>query len=509
MQKEFKSLLKSIVIYGFGNVSVKLVGLVLLPLYTNQKLLSVDEYGAMGLLDISAQILIAIFSLALYAAYARWYWDKDHFESRKRIFFSCFSTLAVLAISLSVSGVFASGPLSFLLFNKDSFASALMLMIIAASMQPLIDFTLTQMRVEEKPVFYITANIIRLVVILTATIYFLKYGHRGLTGIYEAQIIGNILFLLITSRYIFGSMEFRFSVPILKEIIKFSLPLALASLSNVLLVVFDRYVLNFKSTLLNVGIYTQGYKIANTTKVFIISSVQLALAPAIFKIMYRPDHKMIYSKIMTWFTIIVVYFSLFLSLFGLELTKLFTTATVYWDAYKLIPIFSLGITFSMLKDVSVTGLQITKRTRIIGLMLTIIAIFNLGINLALVPVWGIYGAAISSLISQLIFFVVLFLYAQKYYPIPYRLDKVGIIIVSGIVLFLIGSLVNDKTLEMRIIVKSITLLLFPVVMYFFRVIDQSEVVLAKTLIKSIKNIFVTTKKEDLQEKITRIDETEL
>jgi O-antigen/teichoic acid export membrane protein len=509
MQKEFKSLLRSIVIYGFGNVSVKLVGLVLLPLYTNLTLLSKDEYGAMGLLDVSAQILIAIFSISLYTAYARWYWDKEHFKNRKKIFFSCFSTLAVLALLLSTSGIFAARPISILFWNNDTFSSALMLMIIAASMQPLIDFTLTQMRVEEKPGFYISANIIRLVVILTATIYFLKYQHRGLTGIYEAQIIGNIVFLLITSKYIFGSMEFRFSAPILKEIIRFSMPLALASLSNVLLVVFDRYVLNYKSTLLNVGIYTQGYKIANTTKVFIISSVQLALAPAIFKIMNRPDHKMIYSKIMTWFTIIVVYFSLFLSLFGLELTKLFTTSTIYWEAYKIIPILSLGIIFSMLKDVSVTGLQITKRTRVIGLMLTVIAIFNLGINLLLVPVWGIYGSAYSSLISQLIFFIVLFIYAQKYYPIPYRLDKIAIVIISGIILYLIGSLANDKTLEIRIIVKGIVLILFPVIMYFSGVIDKSEIELAESLFTSIKNIFNNSKKGEMQDKITRIDEAEL
>jgi O-antigen/teichoic acid export membrane protein len=472
-------------------------------------LLSVNEYGAMGLLDISAQILIAIFSLSLYAAYARWYWDKEYYESRKRIFFSCFSTLTVFAILLSVSGIFASGPISRLLFNKDAFSSAVMLMIIAASMQPLIDFTLTQMRVEEKPGIYITTNIIRLIVILAATIYFLKYEHKGLTGIYEAQIIGNVLFLLITSKYIFRNMEFRFSGPILKDIIRFSLPLALAGLSNVLLVVFDRYVLNYKSTLLNVGIYTQGYKIANTTKVFIISSVQLALAPAIFKIMYRPDHKIIYSKIMIWFTIAVVYFSLFLSLFGLEVTKVFTTATIYWDAYKLIPIFCLGITFSMLKDVSITGLQITKRTRIIGLMLTIIAIFNLGINLLFVPLWGIYGAAFSSLISQLVFFIVLYFYAQKHYPIPYRLDKVGIIIISGIILYLIGSLINDKTLELRVIVKTIALLLFPVLLFASKVIDRSEIEMATSLIRSIKNIFIASKIEDLQEKITRIDETEL
>jgi len=507
MQKQFNSLVKSIIIYGFGNVSVKLVGLVLLPLYTNTNFLSVNEYGALGILDISAQILISIFSLSLYSAYVRWYWDKEFLNKRKSIFFSCFSTLFILGVFLSVSGFFASGSLSFILFSNGSYKSAIFLMILGASLQPLIDFTLTQMRVEEKPGYYITANIIRLAVTLFATIWFLKYAHTGIAGIYEAQIIGNVFFLIITSRYIIRNIEFRFSFTILSDLVRFSLPLALAGFSNVLLVVFDRYVLNFKSTPLNVGIYTQGFKIANTTKVFIVSSVQLALAPAIFKIMNHPEHKMIYSKIMTWFTIIVVYFSLFLSLFGLEITKIFTTGTIYFDAYKIIPILSLGIIFSMLKDVSITGLQITKRTRIIGLMITGVAAFNLVVNLLLVPIWGIYGAASSSFISQFVFFTILYIYAQKYYTIPYRLDKVGLIIVSGIILFLLGSCVNDQDLWIRISVKTTALILFPIIIFTLRIIDRSEIEMAFSLFKSIKGFFTTAKKEELPNQVAGIDET--
>jgi O-antigen/teichoic acid export membrane protein len=507
MQKQFNSLIRSIIIYGFGNVSVKLVGLVLLPMYTNPKLLSPDEYGALGMMDISAQIFISIFSLSLYAAYGRWYWDKEYIDSRKKIFFTCFSTLFVLSVFLAVSGVFASDPISMLLFGRENFSKAIMLMMIGASMQPLIDFTLTQMRLQEKPFFYITTNILRLAVTLGATIWFLKYAGRGLEGIYEAQITGNVLFLLITSGYIYANSVMKFSVSIIREMVRFSLPLSLAAFSNVLLAVFDRYVLNYRSTLLNVGIYTQGFKIANTTKVFIISSVQLALAPAIFKLMNHPDHKMIYSKIMTWFTVIVVYFSLFLSLFGLEITKVFTTGTIYWDAYKIIPVLSLGIIFGMLKDVSITGLQITKRTRIIGLIITGIAVFNLGLNILMVPLWGIYGAASSSVISQLAFFAILYLYAQKHYQIPYRIDKVVLIIASGIVLFLLGSSVNNMDLGIRVGAKLSALLVFPFLLVIFRIITREEIGMALSLINSIKGFFTNGKREEIQKPVSGIDET--
>jgi len=117
MQKELNSFVKSIVIYGFGNVSIKIIGLILLPLYTNVHFLSVSENAAMGILDISSQILISIFSLSLSSAYLRWYWDKEYFNSRKKIFFTCFVTLTVLAITLAVSGTLCSGTLAVLLFD--------------------------------------------------------------------------------------------------------------------------------------------------------------------------------------------------------------------------------------------------------------------------------------------------------------------------------------------------------------------------------------------------------
>ncbi len=508
MQKQFKNLLKGILIYGFGNVSVKLVGLVLLQLYTNPKILSVDEFATWGILESTQLVIVSLFSLALYSAYIRWYWDKEYIDKRKSILFSCYTTLFVIGILLSISGFFCSKTLSKILFDKDNFALPIALMIVGSSIQFIIDLTLSQMRVEEKPTFYITTNIIRLTVSLLATIYLLKYVHHGLLGIYEALLLGNIAFVVVTIPYILKHIEIKFNFPVLKEMILFSLPLALASISGVLLNVFDRYVLNFSSTLLNVGIYNIGVKITNITKLLIVSSIQIALTPTYFKLMNHPDHKAIYSRIMTWFTLVVVYSSLFLSLFGLEITKLFSRGTMYWDAYKLIPILSLGIIFSLLKDTSVIGLQITKRTNIIGIVLAGIAVFNLGLNILLIPLFGTYGAATSSLVSQIVYFVIIQYYAQKYYHIPYRLDRVFTIIIIGIILYFAGSLFNGYSLEVRVIVKLISLLLYPILLLAFRVFDKSEIAAFKSFIASIRNIFIGTAPKDIDEQISEVKESE-
>ncbi len=506
MQKQFKNLFKGILIYGFGNVSVKLVGLVLLQLYTNPKVLSVEEFATWGVLESTQLVIVSLFSLALYSAYIRWYWDKEYINQRRSILFSCYAILFGIGIILSFSGFFCSKTLSVILFNKDTFALPITLMIVGSAVQFIIDLTLSQMRVEEKPTFYITSNIIRLTVSLVATIYLLKYVHHGLLGIYEALLLGNIAFVIVTIPYILKHIEFKFNFPVLKEMIVFSLPLALASISGVLLNVFDRYVLNFSSTSLNVGVYNIGVKVTNITKLLIVSSIQIALTPTYFKLMNHPDHKAIFSRIMTWFTLIVVYASLFLSLFGLEITKLFSKGTMYWDAYKLIPILSLGIIFALLKDTSVIGLQITKRTKIIGIVLAGIATLNLGLNILLIPSFGTYGAAISSLISQITYFVIIQYYAQKYYHIPYRLDRVFTIIIIGTILYFAGSLFNNYSLGIRVLTKSSSLLLFPIFLFAFRVFDKSEVDALKSFINSIKNIFINAAPKEIDEQVSEVEE---
>jgi len=506
MQKQFKNLLKGILIYGFGNVSVKLVGFVLLRLYTDPKILSIDEFAIWGVLESTALVVVSLFSLALYSAYIRWYWDKEYIDKRKSILFSCYSLLFGIGILLSVSGYFCSRTLSTILFDKDVYSLPILLMIVGSSIQFLIDLTLSQMRVEEKPTFYIISNILRLTVSLVATVYLLKYAHRGLIGIYEALILGNVAFIIITVPYILKHIEAKFNLPVIREMLVFSLPLALASISGVLLAQFDRYVLNYKSTLLNVGLYTISYKIANMTKLFIVNSIQIALTPTYFKLMNHPDHKAIYSRIMTWLTLLVVYASLFLSLFGLEITKVFSKGTIYWDAYKIIPILSLGIIFAMLKDASVIGLQITKRTKIIGTVLSGIAFFSLGLNLLLVPIFGTMGAASSSFISQVIFFAIIYKYSQKHYTIPYRLDRVFIIITIGVILFIGGSLFNPYSLEIRVIAKFILLIIFPLLLFAFRIFDKSEIAAFKSFMVNIKGVFINTAPKKVDEEISRAEE---
>jgi O-antigen/teichoic acid export membrane protein len=488
MLQGIKNTVKSSMIYGLGNISTKLVGIILLPLFTNTSLISIEEFGVLGVVDVSIQILIAVFGLSLYQAFFRWYWDKKYIDVRNSIFFTLLITLMFLVAAVIVVGYFTSAGLSSILFNKEIYARVLFYMLVSSSLQVLSQLPLSYMRLEEKPLYYTISNVSRLLVILLFTILFITRMGRGLEGIYEAQILGNLFFMLITSRYIFNRIIFKFNGSVLKEMLEYSIPLTVASVLGIVLASLDRYVLNYKATLLDVGIYTLAFRIANTIRVFIVHSIQLAVAPNIFKLMNHPNNKAIYARIMTYFTLLVIYASLGLSIFGYEILTIFSSDNIYVSAYKLIPIIALGIIFGTAKDVAINGLNIVKKTKIVSYIVLPIAVFHLGLNFAIIPILGVYGAAIASAISQGIFLLVVLYFAQKYYPIPFEYKRILLSLLLAVLIFIASNQLSPLEMWPKFVVKMLLVISFPFFLWIFSFLKDDEKQWVNGGIKKIKEL---------------------
>jgi O-antigen/teichoic acid export membrane protein len=489
MLKGLKNTAKSTIIYGLGNISTKLVGIILLPLFTDTDILSINEVGVLGVVDVTIQILVAVLGLSLYQALFRWYWDKNFIVERKSIFFTIIVALSVICLLVVGFGYLSSSQISTLLFSNSAYSRVVFLMLVTSSLQIVSQLPMSLMRLQERPVLYTASNLLRLVISLVFTVIFLTRFKRGLEGIYEAQILGNLFFFVFTSKYIINSSKAVFNRLILKEMLMYSIPLTIASVSGVILATLDRYVLNYRATLMDVAIYTIAFRIANTIRVFIVHSIQLAIAPAIFKLMNHPDNKIIYARIMTYFSILVIYASLALSVFGLEVIDLFVSDDIYRDAYKLIPILSLPILLGTSKDIAINGLNIAKKTKIVSLVVPLLAIFHLGLNYIIIPFFGVYGAAIASTVSQAIFLVVVLYFAQKYYPVPYEIKRILVSLIIAILLYLLSVQLNEFSIWLRLAIKSLIVVVYPILVWFFVTLENDEKQWIKEGVRRLKLFF--------------------
>lgn len=481
MLKSIKISLKDTIIYGLGNVAVKVVGLILIPLFTNPKFFSTEEFGVMGILEISGVVLTALLASGLPQALTRWYWDKDHKNNQKGIFFMSLSTQIIISIVFCLMLIPLSGTISSLIFSKPVWGKAITYVILASGIQSINNVINTLMRLQSKPILYTITNLFKLSFVLATTLYFILSKKMGVEGYYLAQVIGNAFIVLLLLGYTIKNSRVFFDREIFRSMNIYGFPLLLANISAALLTVIDRFSLNSLTVLKSVALYTLAFKITSVLKLVLVDSMKLALGPMMIKRIGTPGSPRFYSKVLLYSSFVVMFAIVGVSLFSFEIIKVIATSREYWDAVIIIPFLALSIFFVNMKEVTVYGLHIAKKTKIIGSIVVFATILSLVLNILLIPVWDITGAAVATLLSQFFYWYACYYFSQKVFYVPYEIRKILVMLITGAVLSFSGLLLNNMELLPRIAIKTMCLVSFPFILYLFRFYEPVE-------LKSMKEI---------------------
>jgi len=472
MLDQIRSTVKNSLIYGLGNISVKLVGFVLIPLYT--KHFSTAEYGVLGVVEITIQLLVSLFGMSLFSAFFRWYWDKPYIPHQRSIFF----TILVFVFSVSTLLILALWPftpaLAKFVLGEAQYTYLFRLLLITSVLEALGVIPLTLMRLQNRALLYSVSNLTRFSVNLMLTVYFVAVLGKKVEGVYEAHIIGHLFFFAFVALYIIRNTRLKFQWIILREMLVFSMPLVVTMVSSLAINITDRYTLRFLTDFSEVGIYNLGFKVANTIKVFVVSSIMLAVTPVIFQKINDPDNKRFYSKILTYGTFTVIPVILFVALFGKEAIKLLSRNTNYWEAFRIVPFISFAILFGMMRDIAMTGLHITRKTGIIAGIVAGMMIFHIVLTVIMVYFFRSTGAAVAILITQGLYFVLIMKAAQRHYRIPYEFAKILKMIVLAVILLGAALFSQNSVLCIRLVVKSLCIVAFPVILYFMGFYENIE-----------------------------------
>lgn len=474
MLKEIKQTAKHSIVYAIGNFGTKFVGFLLIPFYTNPALLSTNDYGALAVLEATLAVLVGILSFSMESSFSRWFWDKKFVNEQKSIFFTSFSFLLLILLPATISLSYFANEISSLIFGNTNFSFLIKLTIFTAAFQIFNNFTLILLRLKSKSIFFVSIQIFKLISLLLLIIWGLKYKGLGLLAICQASLIVEAIAFLLLIPTIIKNTQLKIQLNVLKNMISYSFPLMLASLSGVLLSVADRYMLNSMEGLDRTAIYSVGYRIANTLRMLITMSLALALLPLQMKKIDEAGNQQFYAKIFKYSSFIFSVSLLALSLFSLEALKIITGSPIYWEAHGVVCLISFALLFNQLKNDAMMGLIIKKRTNIVGLLVLFTSLINIGLNILLIPIWDIYGASVATLLSQLSFFIMVYFTAQRIYYIPFELRNTLVLIVVLAIFVLIGLLVADLNIGLRLVIKLILLVLFPFVLLLMNYYNKSE-----------------------------------
>ncbi|GAH60177.1 unnamed protein product, partial [marine sediment metagenome] len=273
-------------------------------------------------------------------------------------------------------------------------------------------------RIKREAVKYSVISILNVLLVASLSIFFVVGLRKGVLGIMEGRTIAKIIILLVTYYLIRKDLIFGFSLNLLKEMLRYAIPIIPAGLMLWILSLSDRYFLLKLADPVELGLYSVGMRFASIIAIA-IGAFRLGWGEFAFSRLNRKDRDIIYSRTLTYFIFVTCLILLGLSLFGKELVMLMTTKE-YLRASSVIPILGLGIIFSGCYSIFGIGMNITKKMKAIFPITAIPAGLNLFLNYIFIPLYGMIGAAYTTLFSYFLMAILTWYASQKVYPVQYE-----------------------------------------------------------------------------------------
>lgn len=383
-------LAKNTAIIAFGKISTQLISFFLLPLYT--KVLSANEYGTVDLILTYASLFLPVATLALEQSVFRFLIDVRNDPKKKKEFITT-SLIACTLILLLLELI-----LFFCNYFFQSSVIGYFSMVLIASVYSTMFLQICRGLGDN--VAYSLAGVITAIVQIVCNIIFLVFFDLGAKGMILSTILGNLSCVFFV--YYRCNLNKLLSIKTcnkhtILDMLRYSLPLVPNQLSWWILQASDKVIVQFFIGIFGNGLLAVANKFPGVymqmNTIFTISWTESATVHIHDKDANQFFYKTINSLM-----------NLFSSLcFGIIVCMPFIFRVMvnsqYNDAYGIIPFYMMGSLFNAI--VNFYGVIYVAYKDTIQIMKTAImaAVINIISHLLLIRFFGIYAAALSTMIG--------------------------------------------------------------------------------------------------------------
>jgi O-antigen/teichoic acid export membrane protein len=427
----FRELTRNLALYGLGDVAVSIVSFLLLPLYVLY--LTPEDYGVLALLG-SVEVLAKIaFRLGLDGSFMRFYYDYDDPVARRRLASTIFFFLLAVNGALLALSVLLSPWLGDALFGSGRHLRALQLTLLNTFAIGFTFFPFHLMRMEKRAAEFSALALARSVSTLVLRIVLVVGAGLGVMGVVLADTFVTAVLMLVLVRYFRPLIARAFSRAMLADSLRFGLPRVPHALAQQVVAVGDKFILSALRPLHEVGVYSIGVSFGLTQKLF-LSAFEYAWAPFYYENARSPDAKRLFSSMATYTLAMLALMTAGLSALGRDLIAAVThsEAVHYVQAAEVVTWTAVGVFFQGVYLLTSIGLNLTKHTQYYPVATTAAAATNIGLNFALVPRYGMVGAAWANAAAYAVQAALAYRFSQRFYPIEYETGRIGLVIAAAV-----------------------------------------------------------------------------
>ena len=438
---QMKILAKETAIYGVSSIVGKFLNWMLVPLYT-YVLQQQSDYGIVTNLYAWTALLLVILTYGMETGFFR-FANKEG-ENPQTVYGTSLITLFTTSLFFAVACVVWQGPIATVLGYPAHSEFVAMLGVVVA-MDAFASIPFAYLRYKKRPMQFAALKLLFVFLNILLNLFFLVLCPKiqdwsiiarwynpdyGVGYVFVANIMATAiqtLFLLPAMREGFNGPKGIFSLDLLKQMLKYSLPLLVLGVCGIMNQTLDRILFPFfytgEDAQTQLGIYGACFKVAMVMMMF-TQAFRYAYEPFVFAKHKDRQSVAAYADAMKYY-IIFSYMILLGMILYLDLLK-FIIAPSYWEGLKIVPVVLWTYIFQGVYFNLSFWYKLTDKTQWGAYFSIIGVVITFGLQVVFVPRIGYMASALSSTICYMAIMLLSYLVGRKHLTIPYDLRRIGV-----------------------------------------------------------------------------------
>ena len=477
-------------IYFIALALASLSAFISVPIYT--RLFSPSEYGYLSLTLVTISLLSVFAYGPISASIIRFLPKFDGKENETEFYTTSF--ILTLLCTFAVSLVYCIGLLSLKTYINPNLFKLLAFGVLILIMMSFFSTFLSIFRIRQDSKQYGLFTVLNRYVSLFIGLFFIIILSKGVMGVLLGSFVAlTFLNIFIFVFYLKKKIKLNkngVSSGIAHKIMWYGTPLIASLLSQWILSVSDRYMIGFFIGSFEVGVYSIGYDLSYQSISLLIMPFITALTPTIINVWEknRDEAEFNLQKLSRYFFMFGLPALIGFNSLSKPIISILTTPQ-YYGGQLIFPFVTMGAFFMGLYSLSYTGLIIHEKTRLIAKIIAVSAIFNILLNLMLIPYYGFIGAGISTMIAYFVAFVIADRTSSKYLkwrPVTKSVVKIFFAsVMMGIIVYSISALLAISLLNL-ILEILIGCIVYFCVLYMLRGVEKEEIKEVKAMIRNMR-----------------------
>lgn len=402
-QNKFRLFIENIFVYGIGGVISKLVPLIMVPIVT-RLMPDTGDYGVSDLSNTVASFGSAIAGMGMYDAMFRMFFEKEDKKYKKDICSTALNYLFCTSIVVFVILILCKSLIARLVFGDIKYEYLVYITATTTLLHATNNIVSAPTRMQNKRKIFLATNTIAPIISYTVAILLIIKGHYIVAlpiGAAVSALLMELSFYCINKEWFkLGFIDIK----LLKQLLLIGVPLLPNFLIYWLFNSSDKLMIVSLMSTSASGIYSVGSKFGHVSQL-IYTAFAGGWQYFAFSTMKEENQVKSNSLIFEYLGIISFTASLFVFPLSYPVFKILFTGD-YVQGYVVSPYLFMAPLVQMLFQVAGNQFIVIKKTWPNMIILFGGAISNILLNYYLIPILGIEGAGIATLVGYTISVIV-------------------------------------------------------------------------------------------------------